>query len=92
MPHEKSMVGRMFDAAGRDLGDAKFWERDMGVTPQTEAEMLAENKRKQADAAMRQAEDIIQRNPELSAKLYAELAKLYPEDPRSDEWKKKSEE
>ncbi len=91
MMKEKSMVGRMFDENKQDLGDAKFWERDMGLTPQEETEFLDKKARELADAALLKTQDLVQQHPELKAKLYGELVALYPDDPRAQEWKKMTE-
>ncbi len=80
------MVGRAFSADGKDLGDTKFFERDMGITPKTEAETLQRLDHGLVEYALHQAEELAARNPEIKIILFAELAKLYPEDPRAKDW------
>lgn len=85
------MVGRMFSADGKDQGDAKFWERDMGMTPTEESKQLEEAAKGLVDAALHQAEYLSERNPTMKKQLFAKLAELYPDDPRAAEWQNISE-
>jgi len=82
------MVGRAFDANGKDLGDATFHERDMGFTSEVETEALGRLKNEEVSEAVAQVERFAETDPALGATAYEHLINLYPDDPRVEEWKR----
>lgn len=90
--HEKSMVGRAFDAQGNDIGDSKFFERDMGFSREAEAAALDEIRNEEIKLALVQVEALASQDRNLGAKAYAQLIQMYEQDARASDWRKRMEE
>lgn len=90
--HKKSMVGRGYDAAGNDIGDAKFFKRDMGFSQDAESSALDALKNKEIQLALAQVESLAVRDRHLGVKAYKHLIQLYAADPRVNEWRKRMDE
>ncbi len=85
-----SQIGRSYAEDGTESGDEKFFKRDIGWDSVAEQQAFEAIKRENADRALKQVEYLSAAHPEITQTAYTQLVHLFPNDPRTTEWKKKT--
>ena len=88
-PPAPSQIGR--EVFQGKQTDRRFLEKQMGFTPEEEAQRLAKIAEEEATLALEQIERFCESDPSLTATAFKQLIKLYPEDSRVSEWKERVE-